>query len=98
VASLRMILRASSALRVRASGGRWLATGATDGERAFLAADPRRRPVDRVLPRGTRDAGWGRRVLVAAIIVATLLTIPTVISDFSAAYTLVAALTSSWSR
>ena len=30
----------------------------------------------------------GRRVLVAAIVVATLLTVPTVISDFSAGYTL----------
>ncbi len=33
----------------------------------------------------------GRRVLVAALVVATLLTVPTVISDFSAGYTLVAA-------
>jgi hypothetical protein len=33
-----------------------------------------------------------RRVLVAAMVVGTLLNIPTVISDFGAGYTLVAAL------
>jgi guanylate cyclase len=54
-----------------------------------------RRVLDEVLSIGSypgepETQGGGRRVLVVAIIVGTLLTIPTVISDFSAGYTLVA--------
>ena len=54
-----------------------------------------RRVLDEVLSIGSYSGepetqAGGRRVLVVAIIVAVLLTIPTVISDFSAGYTLVA--------
>ena len=55
-----------------------------------------RRVLDGVLSIGSypgepETQAGGRRVLVAALVVGTLLNIPTVISDFSAGYTLVAA-------
>jgi hypothetical protein len=56
-----------------------------------------RRILDEVLSIGSypgepETQAGGRRVLVAALVVGTLLNIPTVISDFNAGYTLVAAV------
>jgi hypothetical protein len=56
-----------------------------------------RRVLDGVLSIGAypgepETQAGGRRVLVAALVVGTLLNIPTVISDFNAGYTLVAAV------
>jgi hypothetical protein len=75
-----------------ASGERWLGTGAT-----MAGAPSWRRVLDGVLSIGSypgepETQAGGRRVLVAALVVGTLLNIPTVISDFNAGYTLVAAV------
>ena len=56
-----------------------------------------RRVLDGVLSIGSypgepETQAGGRRVLVAALVVGTLLNIPTIISDFNAGYTLVAAV------
>ena len=56
-----------------------------------------RRVLDGVLSIGSypgepETQAGGRRVLVAALVVGTLLNIPTILSDFNAGYTLVAAV------
>src|SRR6266545_5384089 len=91
VGTLRVILRASF------RSGWPQASGGSAGEQRMAGASSWRRILDELLSIGSypgepETQAGGRRVLVAAIIVATLLTIPTVISDFSAGYTLVAAL------